>query len=123
MNIKLRTNDGRIVATFDLTAYTVHKRVKQGTHMLRIPPSWTYDDSIYRQVKSWVEKNRDKAKDLQFVIECSDTGRTYRISWNNFNKNAKLMKWRQNRSEKQWAVLLKHWTLDGEESEEQLKLF
>ena len=120
MKLSLRTNDGRAVATLDTASATVYKKVNAGTHMLRIPPAWTYDNNIIQQVHDWwVRTGREPV----FVIEAQDTGKTYRITWEDFHEVAYLMRWRQDSRQEQWAVLLKHWTIDGEEPEEQLKLF
>ena len=46
--IQLHTNDGRKVAALDTDNSTVYKQVKGGTHMLRKPPAWTYDEAILK---------------------------------------------------------------------------
>ena len=120
MNIPLRTNDGRIVATLHSNTAIVHKRVIERTHMLRSPPSWTYDEHVIDTVKSYMQKHAHDS--LQFVIDTTDTKKTYRLSWDAFDKHAFPMKWRQNSSQKQWAVPLKYWSIDGEEKPEQLRL-
>ena len=121
MKLSLRTNDGRAVATLDTATAIVHKRVHAASHMLRIPPAWTYDESIITQVHDWwVRTEREPV----FVIETQDTGKTYRITWSEFHRRSYLMPWRQDKRQMQWVVLLKHWHVDGEkERSEQLKLF
>jgi len=54
--IQLHTNDGRKVAALDTDNSTVYKQVKGGTHMLRKPPAWTYDEAILKQVEAYIKK-------------------------------------------------------------------
>ena len=114
--IQLHTNDGRKVAALDTDNSTVYKQVKGGTHMLRKPPAWTYDEAILKQVDKWVEET--PVPELQFVINTTDWERTYRINWSDFKKFAYSRQWAQDHSQKQWVVPLKHWTVDEEEPEE-----
>ena len=120
MKRSLRSNDGRYVCSLDLKSYTVFKRVRASTHMLRIPPCWTYDDRIILDMKRYVKYGLSR---VEFVIQTTDTDKTYRISYADFERYAYPMKWRQDPNYKQWAVPLKHWRVDGGEPEEQLKLF
>ena len=120
MKIPLKTNDGRVVAELDTETETVFKTVKATTHMLQIPRAWTYDKNVIQKVYDWVE-SEDFKPDIEFVIYAEDEDKTYRLTWQRFHQVAYLMKWRQDARYEQWAVPLKHWSIDGERH--QLSLF
>jgi hypothetical protein len=120
MKIGLRTNDGRVVAELDTETATVFKKVNASTHMLRVPPAWTYDKNVIQKVYDWVEAENFKPN-IQFVIYAEDEEKTYRLTWKRFQEVAYLMKWRQDAQYEQWAIPLKNWSIDGERY--QLELF
>jgi len=114
--IQLYTNDGRRIASLDTDNSTVYKQVKGGTHMLRKPPAWTYDESLITEVEKWVKEN--PIPELQFVINTTDWKSTYRINWSDFKKFAYSRQLEQDHTQKQWVVPLKHWTIDDIEPKE-----
>ena len=108
MKINLFTNDGRPVAVYETFNKIVRKEVNQQTHQLKIPPAWTYDESVIQGVIDYVQ-DVDTLRQIKFVIDAVDTGKRYEISWEGFQRHAYKMKWRQNARFQQYAILLIHW--------------
>ena len=107
--MKLRTHDGVVVA--DLVGTTVVKVAKEKTHMLRTPPSWSFDKNIIEDAYS------NGATDIR--IETTDTGKVYRTTIKNFITNAFIV---DRGFGRQVALLLKHWTTGNPEGK-QMSLF
>ena len=105
----LWTNDDRAVGYIDVNERIAYKKVSQKSHQLRIPPAWTYDESIINQILLF---NKDSNHDsvLKFVIDTTDTGRKYSISLQDFMLKAYKQAWRQNKNFFQYVCLLKYWT-------------
>lgn len=122
--IPLRTNDGRVVANFDIFTGAIIKRVKEETSMLRKPPAWTWDISIVEQVEEAAANNKNCIQRWwwKFIVETTDTKKVYTIDWESFHKHAYEMGWRQDPKHRQYVVLLKYWTERGE-GLKQLSLF
>ena len=72
--MKLRTHDGVVVA--NLVGTTVVKKAREETHMLRTPPSWSFDKNIIEDAYS------NGATDIR--IETTDTNKVYKSSIKNF---------------------------------------
>ena len=125
MNITLKTNDGRPVATYETFNKVVRKEVNQETHQLKYPPAWTYDESIVNQVRRLYAINHGdltEMNEIKFIIECIDTGKQYEISWEAFEKHATKMPWRQNPRYSQFRVPLEFWK-ETDLNRRQLSLF
>ena len=107
--MKLRTHDGVVVA--NLVGTTVVKKAREETHMLRTPPSWSFDKNIIEDAYS------NGATDIR--IETTDTDKVYTTTIKNFIDKAITL---DRGFGRQVALLLKHWTTGNPEGK-QMSLF
>jgi len=107
--MKLRTYDGVVVA--DLVGTTVVKRVKEKIHMLRTPPSWSFDKKIIDEAYA------NGATDIR--IETTDTDKVYKSSIKNFIDKAITV---DRGFGRQVALLIENWTTTTPEGQ-QMSLF
>ena len=113
--LTLRSALGKPVATYDPHFREIKKTVSEEDHMLRTPPSWSYDTSVINTVIEYERSHNNPAMDdVWFVIKTTDTKKTYQVSWRVFIENS----FRHNRAGSQLALTLNHWSVSGEDFEQ-----
>ena len=121
----IRTEDGRVVAQLKGGVLT-KSGVSEEKHMLKKPPAWCFDVSMFRNL-SLVEW---KVSHLEYqgthyvyriIVKTSDTKKEYSVDSATFLDKHQVIDRGHN---KQYMLPLQYWNIKGEEPEgEQLELF
>ena len=119
MQHQLYTHEGKSVGChIDTVRAHIYKRAYK-QHMLRVPKAWSYDTCMIRQAQEILRDNNIIPERMTLIVEASDTGKIYKISWARFDEKKFL---HDRGFGEQFAVVLEEWEVEDTDSR-QLSFF